>query len=289
MVDGGTLSPSQFLRSIRAFRRNQLSVAGAIVLVLVILAGAVGPLLTPYGPADQDIVNRYKGPSFVDGHLLGTDSYGRDVLARTVYGVRTSLVIALLCVGSGLLVGVAVGTVAAFKGGAVDRAVTEVVNVLMSFPALLIGLIIVAIIGPGFVNVVISLSVVFTYRFIRLARSLTLNVRHLEYVEGARALGAADGRILVRYILPNIVGDLVSVGSLWIGAAILAAAGLSFLGIGVQPPTPSLGNMVQEGMLNITIAPWVSMFPGLAILVSVLGFNMVGDGVRDALDPKLRG
>ncbi len=279
---------SELIRSIRAFKRNRTAVIGMILLSFVLLLCVIGPFTMSYDPTDQDLRNRYATPSLQSGHFFGTDSYGRDVLSRVVHGTGKSLLLALSAISISAVIGSLIGIMVALKGGILDYLATEFVNFLMAFPTLLVGLIMLAVLGAGYNNLLITLSFVFTYRFIRLSRSFALGIKGKTYIEAARAIGVGDLRIVFRHILPNIIGGLVAIGSLWIAAAILAAAGLSFLGIGIQPPTPSLGNMVRTGMLDITIAPWVTMFPGLAILIVVLAFNMVGDGIRDAVDPRLR-
>jgi len=279
---------SAFVMATRAFAKNRTAVIGVILLALVILTITIGPLAIRHDPMDQDIINRYSRPALGSGHLLGTDGFGRDVLARVIYGSRIALVMALSVIAVSLSIGTFIGIVSALKGGVLDYIITEIVNVLMAFPTLLVALILLSIVGPGFTNLIGTLVFVFSYRFVRLSRGVALSIVKKNYIEAAKAIGVNDLRIALHHILPNLLGDLVAIGSLWIGATILASAGLSFLGIGIQPPTPSLGNMVRTGISNLTMAPWASISPGLAISIIVLAFNMVGDGFRDALDPRLR-
>jgi peptide/nickel transport system permease protein len=206
-----------------------------------------------------------------------------------VFGTRISLTVGVVSVFLGFLFGVAVGTFAAFKGGRIDAVVTEIANMLVAFPTILLGIMILSIWGSGFSKLVITLAVGYFPRFIRLSRGLTLSIKEKEFIEASKATGRGDLAIIFRHIIPNSISANIVAGTLWISAAILAQAGLSFLGLGIGPPTPTWGGMIRDGVGLLMIAPWISVFPGIAIMITVIGFNMLGDGIRDLLDPKLRG
>jgi peptide/nickel transport system permease protein len=260
---------------------------GAVLLALV-TAGAVGaPFVTHYDPVQVAPALRLQHPSAA--HLLGTDLYGRDVLTRVLYGGRVSLSVGVLSVGAALLFGGAVGALSAFWGGWFDAVVMRVSDVVLAFPAILLAIALLAFLGGGFWNVVLAITVVYTAPMARVARGAVLTVRHEEYVDACRAIGAGDLRILARHILPNAAAPLIVESTLRLAFAILAEAALSFLGLGTQPPTPSWGQMIAEGRAVMTFSGWPAIGPGIAITMTVLGFNLVGDGVRDALDPHLHG
>ena len=274
----------------RAFRilfHNKLTRVALIMIVAVILVGVLAPIISSHDPNEIHTVDRYSPPC--KAYLLGTDGLGRDVYSRIIYGTRVSLSVGLLSVAIGLVAGVTVGTVAAYKGGIVDSIVVEFANMLVSLPTLLLGILILSLWGPGFFKLVITLALAYFPRFIRLSRGLTLSFREKEFVEAARAIGRSDFAIVFKHILPNTISGNIVAGTLWVAAAILAQAGLSFLGLGIQPPTPTWGAMIKDGVRLLLIAPWISIYPGIAIAVTVIGFNMLGDGIRDLLDPKVKG
>ena len=258
---------------------------GLAIVVQTIFAATLGPVLTPYDPAAQTLADRLEPPS--SKHPLGLDELGRDILARLVAGARISLIVGLAVVSVSSLVGMALGSIAGYFGGLVDDAISRVIDVLMAFPGILLAIALVAVLGPSLTNVVLALCVIGWVGYARLVRGQALRTRELEYVQAARALGAATPRILARHIVPATLPALIVQATLGMGGAILAEASLSFLGLGVQPPTPSWGTMLNYGRSHLLDAPHLTIFPGLAIAVLVLGFNFLGDGLRDALDPTM--
>lgn len=259
---------------------------GTTVLVLVVLMAIMAPLVAPYDPLKQDLVNARLAPSAE--HLLGTDDLGRDVLARVIYGSRVSLIAGLASVAIGIVIGSLFGLAAGFAGGTLDSLVMRLVDAVLSFPGLVLALALGAVIGSGLFGVVIALGVVYTPTFARLVRGQVLTIREREFVHAARVLGAPAWRIVVRHVLPNVATPIVVQASLSIAFAILAEASLSFLGLGVPPPAPSWGGMINQGRGYLQQAPWIVFGPGAALFVTVLGLNFVGDAIRDALDPRIR-
>ncbi|HLT58651.1 MAG TPA: ABC transporter permease [Limnochordales bacterium] len=273
-------------RWMRRFRRDRMAVGGVIFVVLLIFVAVLAPWLAPYDPAEQHILYRLRGPN--EMFRLGTDEFGRDVLSRLIYGSRASLVVGLASVFLAGVLGTVIGGISGYMGGRVDQIISSVTNILMSFPSLLLGLMVVVALGPGTTNVVIAVALSLLPNFIRLARGPVLALREKEFVQACRAIGVSEARIILRHIIPNILGPISVMSTLWIATAIRTEASLSFLGLGVQPPTPSWGNMIRSGVNNILSNPWLAVFSGLAITVTVLAFNVIGDGLRDALDPKQR-
>jgi peptide/nickel transport system permease protein len=259
--------------------------AGAALVCVAVLAALIGPAVAGIDPALQNLPLRLDGPSW--SHWLGLDELGRDILARLLAGARISLMVGAVVVGISASVGTLFGSIAGYYGGLVDEVVSRVIDVLMAFPGLLLAIAAVAMLGPGLTNVVLALTLVGWVGYARLVRGQVLRVRELEYVQAARALGAGAPRILVRHVVPATLPALLVQATLGMGGAILAEASLSFLGLGVQPPTPSWGTMVNYGRAHLLDAPHLTIFPGLAIAMLVLGFNFLGDGLRDALDPTM--
>ena len=268
----------------RRFRRRRAAVAGACFLVAVIGAAALAPFVAPADPLKQNLSDALAAPS--ERHPLGTDDLGRDVLTRLLYGARLSLGAACLAVAIAALSGVPVGLMAGYAGGALDDLLMRLVDAVQAFPALVLAMAIAAALGPGLVNVMVAVGIVYIPRFARLVRGQTLALREELFVEGAHAVGASHGRILVRHILPNLTAPIIVQVSVSIAFALLAETSLSFLGIGIKPPTPSWGADVGRGYRFMRLAPWLVFMPGLAILLTTLAFNFLGDGLRDALDPK---
>jgi len=289
-LESATSSPIP-LPARRRLRSRFLRHPGARIGGLLILLAAGGallaPLLTTYDPVAIAPAERLQTPS--RAHLLGTDIYGRDTLARVLYGGRISLAVGGLSVGLALAVGGTVGALSGFWGGWVDAVVMRVADVLLAFPAILLAIGLLAFLGGGFWNVVLAIAIVYTAPLSRVARAAVLSVRHEEYVDAARAIGLGDGRILSRHVMPNAVAPLIVEGTLRLALAILAEAALSFLGLGTQPPAPTWGQMIAEGRAVMTFTAWPAIGPGLAIIVTVLGFNLFGDAVRDAMDPHAAG
>ena len=272
---------------IARFRRNRAAVLGLALLALFFVLALVAPLITPYDPLQNRLVDALQDPS--PAHPLGTDHLGRDTLARILYGGRYSLLIGFAAVALGLLVGVPLGAFSGFYGGWVDLVVQRAVDVLLSFPGFLLALSLVAILGIGLENVIIAVGLGAVPAFVRLVRASTLSIRQMAYVEAARNLGASGPLMIRRHVLPNALAPVIVQATLGLGSTLLTAAGLGFLGLGVQQPTPEWGSMLGEGRQYIFSNPNMATFPGIAIFLTVLGFNLAGDGLRDALDPSLRG
>jgi peptide/nickel transport system permease protein len=273
-------------RLARRLASARLGVVGAAILFLIILAAIFAPLLAPYGPTQVDVLHFRQAPTL--SHPFGTDELGRDILSRVIYGARVSLGVGLISIALALVIGTALGLVAGYFGGWIDNATMRVMDALLSFPALILALAIAAAIGAGLTGATIAIAVVSVPIFARLTRGQVLSVRTTDFVIATQALGASHTRILLRHILPNIVAPLIVQTSLSIALAILAEASLSFLGLGVQPPTPSWGSMVNAGRQYLADAPWLVFAPGLSIFVTVMALNFLGDALRDALDPRLR-
>ena len=272
---------------VRTFRRNKISVVGLLMALCLVIIAVIAPWISPYDPISQDISVQHAPPGWA--HLFGADSYGRDQLSRVLWGSRVSLVVGLLSVLFAMAAGIPLGMIGGYKGGWVDNLVLRFIDIFMSFPIVILGLLVLAVMGPGLMKIVIAIGVALTPRIARLARGSTLSVKGKEYIEAARAVGQNDGKIMMIHILPNIFGEILVMGTLWVATAIIVEASLSFIGLGVRPPTPSWGAMIRDGLDQLTNAPWLSLFPGLAIFVSVFSFNLIADGLRDISDPKLRG
>jgi peptide/nickel transport system permease protein len=259
--------------------------AGGVIVVGAVLLALFGPLLSPYDPSSQELALRLAGPT--GAHLFGLDELGRDILARVLAGARISLMVGLVVVSVSSTVGVLLGAVAGYFGGRVDEIISRVMDVLLAFPGLLLAIALVAVLGPSLANVVLALTLIGWVGYARLVRGQVLRARELEFVQAARALGARTARILLQHIIPTTLPAVTVQATLGMGAAILAEAALSFLGLGVQPPTPSWGTMLNGGRSHLLDAPHLTVFPGIAIAALVLGFNFLGDGLRDALDPAM--
>lgn len=264
--------------------RNRLAVVALVFLLLVVLAAVFGDALAPYDPNAAAVSERLQPPSAA--HPFGTDELGRDVFSRVLVAASVSLQVAVIAVGIALTVGVSLGLLAGFYGGRSDDVIMRLMDMVFAFPAILLAIAILAILGPGVRNAMIAIGIVFTPIFARVTRSRVLSVREEVYVRAARSLGAADGRLLVTHVLPNVLPPIIVQTSISLAFAILQEAALSFLGLGAQPPDPSWGRMLSEGRGFIQLAWWMAVFPGLAILLTVMSFNFLGDGLRDALDPR---
>lgn len=273
------------LRSGQALRlRSGQARAGFAIVALVFCGALAAPWLLPWDAATQDLPNRLQGPTWE--HWLGLDELGRDILARVLLGARVSLLVGLVVVGVSSSVGMIVGAISGYYGGRVDQLIGRVMDVLMAFPGMLLAIALVAVLGPSLVNVVLALAVIGWVGYARLVRGQVLRAREFEYVTAARALGAGTVRILARHVLPSAMPPLLVQATLGMAGAILSEAALSFLGLGVQPPTPSWGTMINGGRVHLLDAPHLTVFPGLFLAVVVLGFNFLGDGLRDAIDPR---
>ncbi len=268
----------------RRFRRNRGAWVGLTIVAGLVALAVFAPWIADRPPTQQDLRARLRPPSAEQP--FGTDEFGRSVLARVAYGARLSLATGVVPVTLALLVGSAIGLVAGFYRGRLDAVLMRVMDVLLAFPSLLLALAVVGTLGPGLVNAVIAIAIVDVPQYARLVRSVVLGTREEDFVQAARALGAGNGRLMFRHVLPSAVGPIVVQATLGVGFAILAIAGLSFLGLGVQPPTSDWGEMLARGRRYLPDATWLMIFPGLAVSLTVLGFNLLGDGLRDALDPK---
>ena len=257
---------------------------GAAIVLMAVLAALLGPVVMPFDPADQELALRLEGPT--GQHWFGLDELGRDILARVLSGARISLLVGLVVVGVSSTIGTLLGSIAGYFGGVIDEILSRLMDILLAFPGLLLAIAMVAVLGPSLTNVIIALSLIGWVGYARLVRGQVLRARELEFVLAARALGATIPRILARHIIPTALPAVTVQATLGMGGAILAEAALSFLGLGVQPPTPSWGTMLSYGRAHLLEAPHLTIFPGLAIAVLVLGFNFLGDGLRDALDPQ---
>ncbi len=261
---------------------------GMFMAFLMVLCAVVAPLISPFSPSAQysDYVLSKPGPG---GHPLGTDEFGRDLLSRIIWGTRVSLQVGLGAVIVGFLIGVPLGIMAGFLGGGTEAVILRFTDMLLAFPTLLLALIIVTALGGSLINEIIAIGVALTPNFVRLARSMALTIRENDYIMAARAIGSSPIRVMARHVFPNAISTLVVIATLYIANAIRTEAGLSFLGLGVPPPTPSWGNILSEGRQFIKCCPWLTTFSGLAIMLAILAFNIMGDALRDLLDPRLRG
>ena len=269
----------------KRFKRNKLAVAGGLFVLVLFLVAALAPLLSPYDPNDIDRNQILESPGI--SHPLGTDDLGRDVLSRMIYGSRISLAVGFVAIGLATLIGVILGAVSGYYGGWTDRFIMRFIDIMLSIPTFFLILAVIAFVGPSIWNIMLVIGLTSWMGVARLVRAEFLSLKEREFVLAARAVGAGDLRIIFRHILVNSMSPVFVSAVLGVAAAILVESALSFLGIGVQPPTPSWGNMLTLGKDNIEIAWWLSLFPGLAILFTVLGYNLVGEGLRDAFDPRL--
>ena len=270
----------------RHLRRNRLAMVGLVVLVLFLLCAIFAPFITPYDPIKTDFGNALQAPS--SENLLGTDWLGRDSFSRILYGSRISLAIGLISVTIGMLIGVPIGALSGYYGGRFDILIQRVIDILIAFPGILLAIVVVAVLGVGVENVMIAVGIASVPIYTRLVRGSVLAVKEQGYIAAAKALGIGDARIIIRHIMPNCLGPIIVQSTFQIATAILWAAGLGFLGLGAQPPDPEWGAMLSKGREYIRTSHHLTTYPGLAILFMVLGFNLLGDGLRDALDPRSR-
>jgi peptide/nickel transport system permease protein len=299
-LPGTAVQPrSQRQRMWQTFVRNRTAVVGLLMTILIVctavfaddwlIAAIQGreaqPLIAPYDPTKQDTRNRLEAPS--REHPMGLDNYGRDILSRIIYGTRVSLLVGVCSVLLGGIVGTSLGIVAGYAGGRMESLIMRSTDVLMAFPSLIMGLMVLAVLGAGIPKMVVAIGIMLSPAFVRVAQSSTLGIKQNDYILAARAVGVGHLRSLRSHILPNLLGEIIVLSSVWAASAIRVEASLSFIGLGVSPPTPAWGTMIRDGTQHLTNAPWISLFPGLAILVTVLALNLVGDGLRDVMDPKL--
>ena len=278
--------PGVLARLGTSIRRHKMASFGAAIVVIVALSAIFAPWLAPHDPLDQDVLLRLASPSA--NSPLGNDSFGRDILSRILWGGRVSLYVSTVAVAIAIVVGGALGILAGYIGGRFDRIVMAAMDVLLSFPTLVMGLLVVAMLGPTVGNLILAITLTAIAPFARIARAPTLTVKERDFIEAGRALGFSNLRLMAVHILPNVLDDIVVMAALWLATAIRTEASLSFIGLGVRLPTATWGGMIREGFENILDSPWLAILPSLAILLVMLGFNMIGDGLRDTSDPKLR-
>lgn len=268
------------------FRRHISALAGGILIVMLVGIGIIGPALVPYKPDFTDLTSVLQPPSV--HHLFGTDELGRDVLSRIVGGIRISVLISCTAVGLAVIGGIPLGALAAYYRGRLADLILALANILLTFPAIILAIVIVSVVGIGISGVIIATGIAMLPAILRLTYSSVLAIKREEYVEAARAIGVSDFRIIRRHLLPNALSPVIVQATLGLGSVILTVAGLGFLGLGVQPPSPELGTLLSEARAYITVAPHMAIFPGVVVAALVLGFNLLGDGLRDALDPHQR-
>lgn len=268
------------------FKKNKMALMGLAIVLLFILLAIFAPLVAPYNPAQQDLINRFQGPS--SEHIFGTDNFGRDVFSNVVYGARISLFIGVFATVISVILGTAIGAIAGYFGGRIDNVLMRIIDIFLSIPSLVLAIAISAALGNGIYNLILAVSLAGVTSYARIVRASVLSVKEQEFVEAARVGGASDGRLIFRHILPNCTGPIIVQATLGVGTAILSAASLSFIGLGVQPPTPEWGGMLSAGRPYIRDNPHITFFPGLAIALTIFSLNLLGDGLRDAFDPKER-
>jgi peptide/nickel transport system permease protein len=272
---------------LKAFNTNKTSWIGLGLFVFVCLLAILAPWIAPHDPIDQNVFNRLKGPS--ETYWFGTDSFGRDILSRIMWGARISLTIGLVSISIALVIGTLIGLIAGYYGGRLDIIVMQTMDVLLAFPSLILGLIVVAMLGPSVENLIIAIALTAIPPFARIARAPTIAIKEREFMEAGKALGYSDARLMLGHLLPNILPEVLVMGSLWMATAIRVEASLAFIGLGVSPPTATWGGMIREGFENILDSFYLVLFPSIAILVVVFALNLLGDGLRDAIDPRLKG
>ena len=285
-VDEGGLIKARHWRLLRRIARHRIGMLGGIAILSLILIAVFAPVIAPFSPTHQDLINARQAPS--SQHLMGTDGLGRDIFSRVVFGTREMFKIAIIAIGFAFTVGTTLGSLAGYFGGWVDSVVQTGIDLTWSFPSIMVGLALAAILSPNLITVLLAIGIVFWGLFARLIRGEILSIKEEEYVKAAKAVGVSHRRILLRHILPNAIVPAFVVATLQMGNAIAVEASLSFLGLGAQPPTPSWGLMLSSGREYLRTAWWIATFPGLAIVFVILSFNLLGDGLRDALDPKLK-
>ncbi len=279
-------SENQWVVVWRRLRKNKRAMIGLYIVVIVFLLAILAPVVSPYSPTKISLKNKLDAPS--SAHWLGTDKLGRDVLARIIYGSRISILVGIIAVGISGTIGIFLGAIAGYFGKWIDVFIMRLVDILLAFPSILLAIALVAVLGASLFNVILAIALVSWVGYARMVRGEFLRLKELEFVEGARAMGLSDFKIIFKHILPNAMAPVIVMATLGLAGAIISESSLSFLGLGVQPPTPSWGGMLSEGRTVIRQAWWIPTFPGIAILLTVLAFNLLGDGLRDALDPKMK-
>jgi peptide/nickel transport system permease protein len=283
----GTLIARRIRGVWRGLSRNPTSIIGLLIAILMIIVAILAPIISPYPYEEMDLANRTQGPA--RAHLLGTDHFGRDILSRMIWGARASLLVGFAGIGIAMTIGTVIGVWSGFFGGWFDEIIMRGMDIILSFPYIVLAVALIAMVGPSLRNVILVLAITRTPRFARLVRASTLALKEFEFVTAARAIGQTNLGIIYRHILANCLTPIIVMSSLDTATAIITESSLSFLGLGIQPPMPSWGNMIADGRRFLMDAPWIATFPGLAISLTILGFNLFGDGLRDILDPRLRG
>ena len=279
-------SSSLYKDALKRFKKNKLAMLGLSIVILLILVALFAPLLAPYDPIARIKEDSSLSPNRV--HLFGTDLLGRDILSRVIYGSRISIEVGIIAVGISVIIGLFLGALSGYFGNIPDVVIMRIADIFFAFPYILGAIAIMTVLGPGVINIFIAIGILGWASFARIFRSSILTIKNKEYIEAARALGASNYRIITKHIFPNAFAPIIVYATMNVGTAIIVEAALSFLGLGVQPPTAAWGKMLAESLDYIDIAPWMMVFPGLAIVITVLGFVLLGDGLRDAFDPKLR-
>lgn len=278
--------PSGAGKLARAFRSNKLAAAGLLLLIAVLALAALAPIATQYDPEVQDVTRKLEGPSA--SHIFGTDEFGRDIWARTAFGARTSLLIGFASTALAVLIGSFIGVLAGWYGGRTDAFVMQVMDILLAFPSLILGMIVVAMLGPSLANIVLAIALTSIPPFARIARAPTIALKRRDFIDACRSFGFSTPRILLGHVLPNILAEILVMAALWLANAIRTEASLAFIGLGLKPPTPTWGGMIREGFDNILDNPWLALVPGTAVLAVIFALNLMGDGLRDAVDPRLK-
>lgn len=277
---------SEFRRSVRLFAQNRGAVAGAAIFSIIVLVALLGPMLAPHDPTAQDPISSLVGPSLA--HPFGFDNLGRDVFSRVIVGSRQSLMVGAIAISIAGTAGTVIGLITGYYGGAIDLIFQRLIDIQLAFPGLLLALAIVAVLGPGLQNAMIAVGISLIPSYARMVRGSVMSAKESAYIEAARTIGSTDGRIIFRHVLPNVAVPILVLSTVGFAWAILIGASLSFLGLGAQPPHPEWGRDLSEGRNYLSIAWWISTFPGLAIMLTIVSINLVGDGLRDALDPRLK-
>lgn len=279
---------SQWKEVWRRLRKNKMAVLGLIILVIIILLAIFANVIADYETVviKQNLAERLQAPS--SKHLLGTDEFGRDILARMIHGARVSIKVGLLAISISIIAGGILGAISGFYGGLIDNIIMRIMDIFLAVPSILLAIAIVSALGPSITNLMISISVSYIPSFARIVRASVLSIRDQEFIEAARAIGASNTRIILKHIIPNALAPVIVQGTLGVAGAILSIAGLSFIGLGIQPPAPEWGSMLSGGRQYLRYAWWVTTFPGVAIMITILSLNLLGDGLRDALDPRLK-
>ena len=279
---------SQWREVWRMLKKNKMALLGLVILVILILLALFADVIADYDTVviKQNLANRLKGPSAE--HWLGTDEFGRDIFARLIHGARVSLKVGIVAVGISIVCGGTLGALAGYYGGRLDNIIMRIMDIFLAVPSILLAIAIVSALGPSIINLMVAISVSNIPRYARIVRASVLSIRDQEFVEAARAIGANNARIIFRHIIPNSLAPVIVQGTLGVASAILSTAGLSFIGLGIQPPAPEWGSMLSGGRQYLRYAWWVTTFPGVAIMITILSLNLLGDGLRDVLDPRLK-